>query len=94
MNNDEGWWFQAVEGFCRLTDQWTNKWTFRNVQSLLQLKIDKINKAENISVKLPITERTNVAGSHECLNIWAIEILVAQWDIISNISLIKPRLIL
>ena len=22
--NDEGWWLQAVEGFCRLTDERTN----------------------------------------------------------------------
>ena len=86
MKDDD---FKLLRGFA---DWQTNGQT--NGQSLLRLKVDKINKAENISVKLPITERTNVAGSHECLNIWAIEILVAQWDIISNISLIKPRLIL
>ena len=22
--NDEGWWFQVVEGFCRLTDERTD----------------------------------------------------------------------
>ena len=27
MKNDEGWWFQAVEGFCFLTDRLTNKQT-------------------------------------------------------------------
>ena len=24
--NDEGWWFQAVEGFCFLTDRQTDWW--------------------------------------------------------------------
>ena len=28
--NDEGWLLQAVEGFCRLTDEWT----FVNVELL------------------------------------------------------------
>ena len=26
MMNDEGWWFQAVEGFCFLTDRQTDWW--------------------------------------------------------------------
>ena len=33
--NDEGWWFQAVEGFCRRTDGQT----FAIVESLSRLKI-------------------------------------------------------
>ena len=33
---DEGWWFQAVEGFCRRMDGQT----FVIVESLLQLKIN------------------------------------------------------
>ena len=33
--NDEGWWFQAVEGFC---DGQTNGRTFVNVESLSRLK--------------------------------------------------------
>ena len=33
--NAEGWWFLAVEGFCRLTDERT----FVNVELLLQLKM-------------------------------------------------------
>ena len=24
MKIDEGWWFQAVEGFCRQTNRWTD----------------------------------------------------------------------
>ena len=24
MKNDIGWWFQAIEGFCRLTDERTD----------------------------------------------------------------------
>ena len=27
MINDVGWWFQANEGFCRRTNEWTNKVT-------------------------------------------------------------------
>ena len=27
MNNDEGWGFQAVEGFWFMTDKQTNEWT-------------------------------------------------------------------
>ena len=27
MMNDEGWWFQAVEGFCRQTDERTDERT-------------------------------------------------------------------
>ena len=41
-----------------------------NGQSLLRLKVDKINKAENISLKLPITEWTNVA----VMNVWIYEL--------------------
>ena len=36
--NDEGWWFQAVEGFLWLTDKRMNKQTFVNIESLLRLK--------------------------------------------------------
>ena len=27
MKNDEGWWFQSVEGFCCLTDRLMNEQT-------------------------------------------------------------------
>ena len=37
MKNDEGWWFQAVEGFWLQTDPRT----LVNVESLLQLKIEE-----------------------------------------------------
>ena len=39
--NDEGWWFQAVEGFCRRTDERTDEQTFVIVESLSRLKITK-----------------------------------------------------
>ena len=45
--NDEGWWFQAVEGFCFRTDRRTNdEQTFAIVESLLQLKISYIYYVE------------------------------------------------
>ena len=43
---DEGWLFQAVEGFLWLTDEKTNKQTFVNAESLLQLKRKKLAKKE------------------------------------------------
>ena len=40
--NDEGWWFQAVEGFCFMTEERTNERTnertFAIVESLSRLK--------------------------------------------------------
>ena len=38
MKNDEGWWFQAVEGFLGQTDGQMNEQTFVIVELLSQLK--------------------------------------------------------
>ena len=38
--NDEGWWFQAVEGFWFMTDRQTDKRTFVIVESLSRLKMN------------------------------------------------------
>ena len=62
MKDDD---FKLLRGFA---DWQTNGQT--NGQSLLRLKVDKINKAENISLKLPITEWTNVA----VMNVWIYEL--------------------
>ena len=56
MKNDEGWWFQAVEGFCWRTDEWTDICDCRVASATEKKK----KKKKNIKKKKKKNKKKNI----------------------------------
>ena len=67
--NDEGWWFQAVEGFCLRTDEQTDEQTFVIVESLSRLKsqVDTLHCQKVSSKNSQIHKNITLWASSQCL---------------------------